>query len=166
MTDNYAKDCGCGQRNCNKGWLTYNGSEYPCDGPKKLPASSLTNEMTAALKALDALDVAFANNFGTEGLEASECIQQAMSMIDRVEEVANGIPDDRLPKTMPASFWITNDRRVASQHCWVVVASTRQGTYSHNVHFSDKAEAENLLDQCRSTGRINLLHWHSCEMQG
>jgi len=102
MTDNYAKDCGCGQRNCNKGWITYNGSEYPCDGPKKLPAS----------------------------------------------------------------FFITNDTRAAAQHCWVVVASTRQGTYNHRNHFSDKAEAEYLLDRCRAAGRINLTYWSSCELQG
>jgi len=27
---NYAKDCGCGSSRCNNGWITYNGSEYPC----------------------------------------------------------------------------------------------------------------------------------------
>jgi hypothetical protein len=129
-------------------------------------AKMIANQMTAALEALDALDVAFANNFGTEGLEASEFIQNAMEMIDRVKEVANGIPAEKLPKTLSASFFLTNDRRVASQHCWVVVANTRQGTYNHNIQFSDKAEAEDLLDQCRVAGRINLLHWNSCEMQG
>lgn len=129
-------------------------------------SAQIANEISAALEALDVLDVAFANSFGTEGLEASECIQQAMSMIDRVEEVANGIPDDRLPKTMTASFWITNDRRVTSQHCWAVVAGTTMGTYCHNVHFSSKEKAEDLLNKCRLVGRINMLHWHSCELQG
>lgn len=129
-------------------------------------STQIADQMTAALNALDALDVAFANNFGTEGLEASVCIQQAMSMIDRVEEVANGIPDDRLPKTMTASFWITDDLRVTSQHCWAVVASTTTGTYCHNVHFSSKEKAEDLLKSCRLVGRINMLHWNSCDVQG
>ena len=128
-------------------------------------ATQIARQLSSALEALYALDVAFANNFGTEGLEASECIQQAMSMIERVEEVANAIPENRLPKMLPASFWITNDTRAAAQHCWVVVADTPQGTYTYNIHFSDKAKAEDLLARCNAAGRTNLLHWSSCELQ-
>lgn len=139
-------------------------------------SAQIIRQLSSAFEALDALDVAFASNFGTEGLEASECIQQAMSMIERVEEVANGIPDDRLPKTMTASFWITDDLRVTSQHCWAVVASTTTGTYCHYRHFSDKAKAEDLLARCNAAGRINLIEtckygnrswhrkWNSCEL--
>jgi len=27
----YAPDCGCHSPRCNNGWITWNGSEYPCN---------------------------------------------------------------------------------------------------------------------------------------
>jgi len=30
MSNNYAEDCGCGNSSCNMGWISYNGTEYPC----------------------------------------------------------------------------------------------------------------------------------------
>jgi hypothetical protein len=129
-------------------------------------SKKIANEMSAAIEALDALDLAFGNKFGTEGLEASEMIQKAMELVDKVAEVADAIPAEKVPETLRASFFMTSDNRVAAQHCWVIIASTSRGTYNHHNHFPDKAEAEDLLDRCRAAGEINLLHWRSCELQG
>ena len=129
-------------------------------------SKKIANQLSAALEALDELDLAFGNKFGTQGLEASEFIQQAMELVDKVAEVADAIPAEEVPETLPASFFLTNDSRVTSQHCWAIVASTRRGTYNHKVHFSDVEEARDMLYKCRAAGAINLTHWSSCEMQG
>ena len=129
-------------------------------------SQNIANELSSALEALDALDVAFASKFGNEALEASGFIEKAMEMVDKVQESADAIPAEKLPETLPASFFLTNDLRVTSQHCWAIVANTRQGTYNHLNHFSDKAEAEDMLARCRAVGAINLDYWGSCEMQG